>query len=759
MNVIDVIKNISRYLKSSMSTPIIVDVPDESSVMAFQSDLELGHLKYVDVSQYCKKDSLPQLDKLINDITSDGTETILLGLSTLLKLKGKEYLMQTLNSLLGLSIQGKLIIVTYQCKPYLNFKDPRLKAKGAVSICDYIDTVNLPTLYFISPNLANDFDCCADGINKITLLEQMGRDTLYVVTNKKKTDFPDSLYDIREYSSTYNLVVKTVNELSTFPESFGTEGQWNYLYHMMQKYEDWIDMVEKEFGGKNNIAYFLPNLKSSTSEKAWLYFIVAKVYGCPGNEYFSRVIAKATSLSNMYECFYFSILDVDCSSKAFINLYNERKNLLKQIKIDSSIITDYCKLLSQKDDKAIFYLTDLTPQEKEKIIEILSGMFGEVRTEEIVQILKVVYPALATYLTNFNYGNDLLTEYFNKYKLYKVLNRIPTDFLEVVNQQAKDRDYNSILLPRASVLAKKDINKSLAYFVDALGVEFLSYIQDKCYSLNLTCDISVARCNLPSITCMNKEFVETFTNKGCIVRDVKELDSNKHDGIGKYNYEQTKAPIHIIKELEIIDNIMIHVKEDLEQGDIDKVFLMSDHGASRLAVINESENKWEVSEKGLHSGRCCPKCDLDEKPDFATEENDYWCLANYDRFKGGRKASVEVHGGASLEEVAVPIVEIKKAGDKPKCEIIQEYKTITVSFKKKARIQLFIAKNLDDVQVKLNGKTYKATATEQKYIYDVYMPDVKKGSYSIDVYSGSNIIAQGLTFEAKSAGATENKFF
>jgi hypothetical protein len=161
----------------------------------------------------------------------------------------------------------------------------------------------------------------------------------------------------------------------------------------------------------------------------------------------------------------------------------------------------------------------------------------------------------------------------------------------------------------------------------------------------------------------------------------------------------------------------------------------------------------------LHSGRCCPKCDLDEKPDFATEENDYWCLANYDRFKGGRKASVEVHGGASLEEVAVPIVEIKKAGDKPKCEIIQEYKTITVSFKKKARIQLFIAKILDDVQVKLNGKTYKATATEQKYIYDVYMPDVKKGSYSIDVYSGSNIIAQGLTFEAKSAGATENKFF
>ena len=31
-------------------------------------------------------------------------------------------------------------------------------------------------------------------------------------------------------------------------------------------------------------------------------------------------------------------------------------------------------------------------------------------------------------------------------------------------------------------------------------------------------------------------------------------------------------------------------------------------------------------------------------------------LANYERFKGGNKAQVEVHGGASLEEVVVPIV-------------------------------------------------------------------------------------------------------
>ena len=41
-----------------------------------------------------------------------------------------------------------------------------------------------------------------------------------------------------------------------------------------------------------------------------------------------------------------------------------------------------------------------------------------------------------------------------------------------------------------------------------------------------------------------------------------------------------------------------------------------------------------------------------------TKENGYWVLANYDRFKGGRPANIEVHGGATLEEVTVPVIEI-----------------------------------------------------------------------------------------------------
>ena len=136
-----------------------------------------------------------------------------------------------------------------------------------------------------------------------------------------------------------------------------------------------------------------------------------------------------------------------------------------------------------------------------------------------------------------------------------------------------------------------------------------------------------------------------------------------------------------------------------------------------------------------------------------------WALANYDRFKGGRKANVEVHGGASLEEVAIPIIEIRKAGEQIKCEVIDEYKVITVSFRKKAKIQLFVATESENITVKLNGKSYQAVPSDQKYVYDVDMPDVKKGVNTFDVYDANVRIAQGLTFEAKSAGASENKYF
>ena len=185
--------------------------------------------------------------------------------------------------------------------------------------------------------------------------------------------------------------------------------------------------------------------------------------------------------------------------------------------------------------------------------------------------------------------------------------------------------------------------------------------------------------------------------------------------------------------------------------------LKTDSGATNRKLGSDMGDA--VTGGGLH-GKDLSKADVSVKPDCATEENGFWCLANYDRFKGGRKANVEVHGGASLEEVAVPIVEITKVGKAIECSVCADSKVVTVSFKKKAELRLFVAEDSENVAIAIGGKIYQAEKTESKFYYKIPLPDIKKvGNYDFEVHVNGNVIKRGLSFEVKKEGATERKFF
>lgn len=193
--------------------------------------------------------------------------------------------------------------------------------------------------------------------------------------------------------------------------------------------------------------------------------------------------------------------------------------------------------------------------------------------------------------------------------------------------------------------------------------------------------------------------------------------------------------------------------------------MIADHGASRLVVLHDSENVWEMAEKGEHSGRCCRKSEIDEQPEYAADAGEYWALANYDRFKGSRKANVEVHGGATLEEICVPIISITYSNNKIEVVImsidsnmddIDKIPEILVSYRKKAAIKIFITEEQPDVSVQVNGKEYNAVAIGNSY-YRVDMPDIRKaGQYAVDVYSGDNPIAEQLPLIVKREGQQIN---
>ena len=167
---------------------------------------------------------------------------------------------------------------------------------------------------------------------------------------------------------------------------------------------------------------------------------------------------------------------------------------------------------------------------------------------------------------------------------------------------------------------------------------------------------------------------------------------------------------------------------------------------------------------GKHSGRCCPKSEIDVRPDSAADADDFWALANYDRFKGSRKANVEVHGGATLEEVVVPIIEITYLSSSIEVKLmpIDAAATFTgtpeiiVSFRKKAAIRIFATQKLMDVSIEIDGHTYDAEPIDDNFYLVKEMSEIRNAKkYTVNVFACGNKIADSLPLIVKKESGSE----
>lgn len=61
-------------------------------------------------------------------------------------------------------------------------------------------------------------------------------------------------------------------------------------------------------------------------------------------------------------------------------------------------------------------------------------------------------------------------------------------------------------------------------------------------------------------------------DKGCLISDIKDLDDIKHHGKDSFDYEKEKTPIYLIKELEIIDDLLTKIKAKLQVLSLLKLF-------------------------------------------------------------------------------------------------------------------------------------------------------------------------------------------
>lgn len=740
---IDLVK---KYLTSSVKTPYFLFISDDQYKTAID-ELSLLGLDFVQMSGFCGgDDKLPDVDGLLThieatDVNAKSKKFVVTGLGEYLALRGPDEASRTLSRLKDLNVGGAKVVLLLrglasqiaglQADP--RFDERRFsvidKAGSDLSITLAAPSVGLPTL---------------PGFKALLMELENGRCGNVVVNTAINLD--KAIFTVHHISNAYDGI-KFSTRGFVLARSCGSDTRWAELLTELNQSNGSLDEVFERHGLGNNLESDFYARVAGSDYRNWLYFICLKSrVDTLQNGYLRFVLGKTSRFEDFISNTLNAIIEIPYVDKRFSSFYRERKDLVKMFPESdvANFVVNNRKVISE----SIYKLTDSTRVEREEIIVWLSknGLIPE---------LDSIYPTLEAYLKKYIFKcpelADLLTEYFEAYKRQKLSNELETDFLEKVDQLALTREFNR-LPTRNQIMDNVEENGTFLYWLDALGVEYLGLIEDLAQKRGLSIQVHIVRAELPTITSINRDFFDAWQGRK---EKNNELDNTKHSDAGGYNFTNNELPIHLARELEIIMGVIERAATELAFRHYKRFLIVSDHGASRLAVLLRKEEKYDTDTIGEHSGRCCKLFQPYDLP-FAAEENGYLVLADYGRFKGSRAANVEVHGGASLEEVVVPIIELSLKDGSITVKLVDE--VVTVDYRTGTEISLFFNSSVQDVSVVLNGRPYSASQIDANH-YSVKLPDTKRaGEYPADVYTGDNLVGKVMIKAQGKSGKVNDVF-
>ena len=745
--------------------PLLVNTENAHDFQCLVKRMQLdGNKTCVFVHDYCGK-GLPQIDALFRDVKKKGC-FVVIGLSSYVMLLGKKRAEELMARLQELSVAGHVIVLLSHMK---EIRLSRMQQDQHLSYRVLLlegDPTPLPSIYLASPEENSFGQLVLPNIQalfeKLEQYDPVGGETSFAVrTSLHKEVFSESMYSIRSSKGIYKELLRAFPVLKgDLEESWGTKEDWERFAQEWKECLSWGALAEKHFGIDAHFSAILEReYEQADAYETWLYWLLLKVQGASEDAYLSYALGKSRHWQDLWEHIFLSLSSLSFQMREFEKYCEGRKRLLRLLEgqtIPATWVSEYQDAIAQKGRDAIWYLFAGTAWEEKMLFQCLADY--DYTKEEVMGVLKTHFPDLFAYMKSFTFTMHqkvperlvpLLTKYFDDYKWQKLMNHLTPDFKAQVNTLAEHRVYNQFPI-RSLALSQMKKENTMMYFVDALGVEYLSYISEKCKTYGLLLSIQVVHGELPSITSQNTEFMNAD------VINIKDLDALKHES-QTYNYEKQKIPLHLVAELKAIDGVLQTIRDGLLTKEMKSAIIISDHGATRLAVLNDEEYGAEFivgESKGQHSGRCCQ---VEEDPGipFAAYENGYAVLANYMRFKGSRKADVEVHGGATLEETLVPLLQISL---KPKDPMV-EFQPALVQLRKKEVGELLLVTNFDmaDPYIIVNGKIYRGKLDTHRRRAIIPLPDMKRThDYMADIYDGDTLLKEQVAFHVKKEVAKDN---
>ena len=642
--------------RKTFSPVRFINVDSLSDWFEMKNFLNTLTTEFIFLSDYCAGgDTFPNFRRLRNDLQKETRNVCVLPLSEHLRINPDQATQEInlfLNLLKSEAHSLRIYFLMYRLNSFflsLKITDPRQKdcvlISSSAAADDYLLTIIQKSMQFkVSGERV-------EGLKQYLKYWEESPNASLTLYTENAVHLQDKNFfdDVKVIANAFDLLRHHYALPAEFRKNFGREADWQKLAELVAMTGSFEQAFRKEFKVNGFGVSVFKNFGELESFRQWFLWLRCKLQG-------SGYVALCANASGSTEEFVAQIYEKIFSyaeETVFDEFCDERREILSLMKIMPS--EDFLERVRQSEKQlALKVLTSNSRAEQLLIFETLQQFrFNELDTAR--KILRRTFPALANYLAEGSNGfNEEQAKYFCQYRWLKVTNRLTEDFSRQVTEFARNAGKNIyVLKSRNEIISEEYSDAAALFFVDGLGAEYMNFFAADFAPLEEDFSVKywVGRCNLPSVTELNKDFLQGRNVAG----EVLELDTLKH--------ESRTYPENILGKLEILSTLKEKIIHALEGHE--KIILCADHGTSRLAVLarqSKFDKAFSVKNRKVYkSGRFADALPDDAK-NFPTalEYDGKIIFADYSRFTQRGAPGSEIHGGASLEEVIVPVVAIER---------------------------------------------------------------------------------------------------
>lgn len=564
-------------------------------------------------------------------------------------------------------------------------------------------------------------------------------------------------YTLKTVADPYEYIKDAlVDENAKLTQNLGTDEQWTFLIPFIAPNITMDEVIPRAL----NMYFFDPepiigNWNSLTENDKWAFNLWYQLGLNKSSDYISFAVEQATKYSDLLISLECSIIDCQDNSN-FDEWVRQREEVLKKAVYHAPSRTFMEKFNQIADTRIkLKILTGKTHEERAMILELVSQALNDGKTiNDFKTLLQEKYPDLLLYLKPSSYLIGEVNEYMSSYKSNKISDTFSLQLSNAAGQ-IDCLQFNT----RGSILylLKKSVASPYFLWFDGLGIEWIDMLLEKIKRVDSTVVLSKAEIGtavLPTITKVNmdKADPETISEKKIDDLDTLSHIKDKRD----CNYFSI-----IAKQFELIGTIAHRIVETINSHPDSEVIVTADHGMSRMAAkgfhLTQGVNpplKVEV----FNHGRYCELPSETTPISVSNTKKDgkivAFCTHNHFTFSG--YAPGEVHGGATPEELLVPVLHFAKVNQY--CSIPKHItytlasSEVFLSADGSVTLTIYTSELANSLVVDFMGKIISGSSADHQ-TWTIKIPGLSAGNdYKIRVYPNSLFSQKEETIFVKRKG-------